>query len=493
MILLRRFFFGVFVAAYLVLCPLTILYALGYLVRPGMERGIVKTGLVYLATTPSGATVYLGQKRYTGTTPAVLRGLLPGEYSVRLVLKHYRPWAGMVRVVAERATVLDRVLLLPESRSPEVVVAEPSDEIVSLGEGEALLLVRGSRLEDVACYHRVEGGSQPLPLPDASWREARVMSWTLVPGSDAAIARARDTSGSIRYLRIRLRGRQLQADDLSSFFVGRRPDRIAWDLDDADRLFILQDGVLDRVDLMAKAIYPRMAERVLGYGCADGAVYVLTDDYLIRRFDRDGTEKARYFLDQPLQVLLAGRSDGWRIVRVSDDLFLLWGESGELFVTRPPYRLADAGIEGVEPDVKRERVAFWRGEEVGVLDVVASGRHAERDDADTDMTVRWWPDAGESIEQLAWVYDGSHILLRQRDRVALMALVGPEQPEWRELLRVRRGSRVEYVEASGLVYYLDERLGRLCAWPLVVRSEASIAPLLRWPEEVVERARGREL
>ena len=48
LLLLRRIFFYLFTAIYVVACPMTILYALGYLVKPGTEKGIVKRGLIYI-------------------------------------------------------------------------------------------------------------------------------------------------------------------------------------------------------------------------------------------------------------------------------------------------------------------------------------------------------------------------------------------------------------------------------------------------------------
>jgi hypothetical protein len=101
---LRRVLFYAFLALYLVATPLTILYSLGYLVRPGHEHGFVKSGLISLGTTPEGARVYVGHSRYTRRTPTVIRDLLPGTYNVRLTLDGHQPWQGLVRVEAEKAT-----------------------------------------------------------------------------------------------------------------------------------------------------------------------------------------------------------------------------------------------------------------------------------------------------------------------------------------------------------------------------------------------------
>ena len=109
MLFLRKILFYLLTALYFVLCPLTILYALGYLFSPGTGQGIVKTGLISLSSAPPNASVYLENRRYTQKTPTVLRDLLPGNYSVKLVLKDHEPWVQTVPVEAKKATVLVEV------------------------------------------------------------------------------------------------------------------------------------------------------------------------------------------------------------------------------------------------------------------------------------------------------------------------------------------------------------------------------------------------
>ncbi len=57
MLRLRKILFYLCALLYLISCPLTILYALGYGVQPGAQRGLVKTGVISLATLPPGAPV----------------------------------------------------------------------------------------------------------------------------------------------------------------------------------------------------------------------------------------------------------------------------------------------------------------------------------------------------------------------------------------------------------------------------------------------------
>ena len=78
----RQIVFYLLVATYACACPLAIGYALGYLVRPGAAQGIVKTGLVSVASTPPGASgrvfgfVYSGLDLGSALTPLLFGWLL---------------------------------------------------------------------------------------------------------------------------------------------------------------------------------------------------------------------------------------------------------------------------------------------------------------------------------------------------------------------------------------------------------------------------------
>jgi hypothetical protein len=87
MLTFRRVVFYTLFVIYIVLCPLLLLYASGYTIDP-LTREVERTGLVHLATVPSGAHIYLEQSRFLKKTPATLDKLRPGEYRVMLDIGH---------------------------------------------------------------------------------------------------------------------------------------------------------------------------------------------------------------------------------------------------------------------------------------------------------------------------------------------------------------------------------------------------------------------
>ncbi len=92
-----------------------VLYSLGYILRPGTVGELAKAGSIYLSSQPSGAIVYVNKRRFAEKTPATVQGLLPGTYKVKVVLKGYQPWEGIVPVRAEEASVFDDIVLYPNN------------------------------------------------------------------------------------------------------------------------------------------------------------------------------------------------------------------------------------------------------------------------------------------------------------------------------------------------------------------------------------------
>lgn len=415
LIRVRQWVFYLFVGLYLLLCPWTMLYALGYLVTPD-PPGFVKTGLISLSTVPAGATVFLEHRRYTHVTPTILRDLVPGEYTVRLIIPGHAPWDRTVRVEAEKATILERVLLLPD----EPVV----EEILSLATETSPF--HGARVRAV-----LAAGETPAVLLQVETDEGERALWAQLGGLEARVA------------------------DLTALFA-QRPLRVEWDPRAPRDLFAFRDGTLSRLDTAAFAIDP-FPDRLLGFGVSQRRLYVLREDGHCVRLDREGraAEPMGWFL-LPDDGLQSGRGPGTRVTVLSGDTMLALSPQGELWVNQPPYTLAAGGVRGMVADPARERVLIWQRDRVGV---VAMAQHVP--------TVTWAPYEGRHLTQAFWVYDGSHLLLHDGDALVLLEWDTAGAPRARTLRRVGSKHDVVYAEATGKYYYVDRTARRLLAVTLL--------------------------
>lgn len=116
----RRFLYIIFLLAFLTITPILILYAAGYKLGSGFN--VEKTGMLIIDTKPSSAKVYINgklQKKFFKnifsdeenllTTPIKIKGLLPGEYNIKLELNNYWPWEKKLKIISGQSTFIEDV------------------------------------------------------------------------------------------------------------------------------------------------------------------------------------------------------------------------------------------------------------------------------------------------------------------------------------------------------------------------------------------------
>lgn len=455
---LRKIFFYIFALVYCLLCPLLVIYALGYILRPGGEEGIIKTGLISLSTTPPGATVYMGKKRYTEKTPAILRGLLPGDYDITVSLKNYRPWSRTVSVEAEKASVFEKILLLPKEWRYERLAEAGFGNLIPLPGSHFFIAVRGSNLGGVFIYDWKNKKIHPVFQRDFPFRNARVLDYfTADKGGFFLLHAQMGLWGEEKFLWVEPAAPALKVRDVTYFFR-ERPQNVSWSIHEPRTLFLFRDGVLNKLDVTSGAFYPKFMEKIIGVGVADGKVYTINEEGVLRRMGIEGEGAESLDQEPVLADLLRSAKDFFRVKVLPDGKTLFWGRRGELLGDRVPYWLVDKGVTGIEPNPRAKKILLWRNDRLGILDLAG---------------VEWIFKRGKRISQAFWVHEGSHVLFRDDGRLTLIELGNGAGPVFHDLFEVRRGSSIVYEEGSGALYYLEKTTGHLCVTMLLPRKEAS--------------------
>lgn len=134
----RNFLFILFVLFFLILAPLSIFYATGYKINFSwpikLNSALQKTGMLILETEPGGARIYLnneGQQLFLDklfskkdkiiTTPAKIKGLLPGEYEVRLEMDGYWSWQRRLTINPGLSTIWKDIKLFKKSLPLQII------------------------------------------------------------------------------------------------------------------------------------------------------------------------------------------------------------------------------------------------------------------------------------------------------------------------------------------------------------------------------------
>lgn len=444
---LRRILFHVFLALYVVAAPLTILYSLGYIVRPGHERGFVRSGLISIETTPPGARVYVGSSRYARRTPTVIRDLLPGTYLVRLTLPGHQPWNGQVRVQAEKATVLDEVILLPQDLQPSRLDDASFDAILPGPVPDLVLLTRGETLAGQWIYDADDEELRPLLPTNAPGREARLLHRYFVENSPRTLLVA-DESGTLRYWWCRL-DKQDDPVDVTAL-LPEPPAAVTWDPRSDDEIFVGRHGVVDRLDLDDASVATGILSHVLSLAVYRDHLYALDQSNRFIRASRDGrgVERAGKAPSE-VQTYWVSRT-GYALRFLDDERVLFVGDEGEVYANEPPHLLVDRGARGLVRDPREPRFLLWDRRRLGWIDF--SSPEDERPPA----PLAWVHEHTQPIVYATWAHDGTHAVYASGGQLHLLAFDRGGGLPAREIAQCHDRFPFVFSERSGRLYFLDQ-------------------------------------
>jgi len=493
MLLLRKILFYVFVLIYFVFCPVVILQAFGYFVYPLAKKTVIETGLISLVSNPAGATIFVENRRFTKRTPAVVRGLLPQAYTVRLAMKNYKPWSRTVTVEAGRATVMDKVLMLPQQLSVQDITSEECEELVALPSTPYFLVVKDEKLKDCLIYDGHEDELRPLLKTDDTFSDMRFVSCVTVDGSPYFLMQVEDVNREPRYLWGEIRKDQTVLTDMSSLLPSAPFQSAEWDATYPKYLFIAYNNDLYRLNTVTRTMFPKFMESVSGYGLFERMVYSIAADQSFVRSDMQKSTRIYHKKYMPISPLLAEIKGFFRIKALTRDTLVFIGEKGELLSNLLPYYFVDKGIVGTAFYADTKQLLMWQKERIGIINFT---KDKDREDIfEHGPRVQWIYEKGKNIEQAFWVYNGSHILFRDKDKVYLIDVNASAKNEPEFLVQVRRKSNMVYQESTGKLFFLDAEQGKLVVMRILPRTDMINFqfPEMRKEEEPEEESSGAVL
>ena len=457
--ILRQILFYLFFSLYLVLCPLIILYGLGYIFTPKSQEGFTKTGLIHIETLPANAFLSIARRHYTERTPAMIRNLLAGVYDVKVSLPGYRSWARMVQVEPGKASNFEKVLLLPQKLKIRPLLAKPFEDLCPVSGTRYLLLKGSGPAGDLTVFDWKNGTARPV-LPERSPFASAKLVKVFMAKESAMVMLQVQTPGGMKFLECLLDKDKPEAKDLSVLFPAGEPSGISWEGNHPDYLFALYDQDLARLDLEKMKAIPGFLEKIRGFGLLKGKVYALRMSSLARlNFNAKHGEEAVVEKGVFLENLFQGAGK-FKIDFISNHLICFQGERGELFANALPYRFVDEGVKGYEPDTEGRKLVLWQEGGVGVLDFEKPERKKEFFERGPE--IEWVTQKGKRIRQAYFVYDSAYVLFCDENEVWLTRLGEADAPA-EDLVGVRENSTVFYAEKTGKLYYLEPSRGELVA------------------------------
>ncbi|MDO8525359.1 MAG: PEGA domain-containing protein [Candidatus Omnitrophota bacterium] len=104
--------------------PILLSYSLGYRIDYRAMK-VYKTGIIFINSKPSGASIYINDKLFDTLTPAQIENLAPGSYKARVKREGFYPWEEELVVRPNMVTKADSIILFPVMQELNKIIDQP--------------------------------------------------------------------------------------------------------------------------------------------------------------------------------------------------------------------------------------------------------------------------------------------------------------------------------------------------------------------------------
>ncbi|MDD3905950.1 MAG: PEGA domain-containing protein [Candidatus Omnitrophica bacterium] len=123
----RAIAFYVSVLLFFITLPILLSYSLGYRIEYKAMK-VYKTGIIFINTKPSGASVYINDELLDGVTPTQVEDLKPGSYRVKVNKDGFYPWGEELIVRPNMVTKADSIILFPVMQEMNRISGYPAED-----------------------------------------------------------------------------------------------------------------------------------------------------------------------------------------------------------------------------------------------------------------------------------------------------------------------------------------------------------------------------
>lgn len=454
--LLRKAIFLVFALAYLIIAPLTVLYALGYIFSPSHSK-LMLTGLISLDSDPPQAEVWLNDVLLKDTTPVVIRNLKPGLYTIHLSLPGMHPWKKQIEIKADKVISFEKILLFPSEFQVENLTEFPITKIWHSPRARNLIVLQGNKVSGLYLFEPDRNQIQPIFPHFSEDYEMPAHGVLMHPLGERAAFLIQQKEGIRPFLVEFLHPIEMTplAGTLQEPF-----NHFRWGAS-RHAIFFLQNDSLKKLDFEEPFPFFRLREKIRGFTTDRRQLFAMDH----RRRFLELTEKGeirRVLLKDPLQAnRIFGPDEGERysiyflnrpfiFTPIHEALALFLSGQGELFSNRLPYFL-DKDVEKVIPAASHQRAIYQKDKELWLVDFE---REPEKTFFQIGLSPRKVYAGGQNISNVIWFYDDRYLLFVEGDWMKVIDFEGAGEVV--TLIQVsKRVLQIALDEGRGFVYFVE--------------------------------------
>ncbi len=418
------------------------------------------------------------KKCFSKKTPTIVRDLLPGTYSIKIVLKGFKPWVKKLKVQGTKATLSDNILLIPKIWSTRELTRDSFQDLIPFAGHPFFILRKGPLLKDFFLCRWTEKFKQnfveqeiflknnemiPLIAPDSPWAQAKVLELHTVYGSPFLFIEAQENDVS-KFFWVNLKVPCPVIKDISVFFPNPF-EKISWDPNTEKTLYSLHNGALNAMNLSSQTI-TTLINGIRTFTVHNNYIYALPDDYLIQRI-QENAKNTLLLENHPPGVSLFERHEIQDMSVFSEDLVIFLTKGGGLFLNQPPYKLMPQNIEGFAWDKGRERLLVWRYNDIGFLDLTET---LEEGILQKVPALTWMNISPQDVQQALWINNGAQILFIADNTVFVTETKSFGQPQAHEVVKIKPQTGIAFFEAQGRLFFLEPQMGHLMSVKIVPKD-----------------------
>ncbi|WFB35520.1 PEGA domain-containing protein [Kiritimatiellota bacterium B12222] len=453
MMTLRKILFAAFVLIFASLCPWLIFHSLRAL----------NAGLAVIETVPRESTILLNGKEVAQQTPLTLPDLQTGTYLLQAQKSGYYPYEQSLVIRKGEATVLNPLVLIPDSSQVKKWGEGRYDTLIPLEGTSYSLVMNASTPAEVALFcseHKTFRSLFPEGFSEEALKIERIFT---VPGSPIVVMKIQQSRKEI-FLRIVVSETTQKIQDITNLMADDVQE-ILWSADQPEWLFAYRNEEIDVLNLKRNSKVANFADEWVGLGLGDGNVYGVNEEGQFFLKDYTGKILETETTEFDFKKGFLGREKFVRIYPLASGSVLLHEIEGSLWQSDLPNLLSDRVVRGLQISEETGDVLVWTDHELGIRQAIAP-----EDDArifNEGWKIKWLVEGVPEMTSPAFVQKGSQVLYGQGDEIFLVDLNQDLTP--RTVLTILPGSAFHYV--AGELIALDAESGQVISLPLGPQEE----------------------
>lgn len=442
----RKFYFYFLCIIFLIASPAVILYSQGYAINL-TTLALVKTGGIFIATTPKGVLVYVNNQLNSTTSalPLLAQGklvsrLLPADYTVKIEKSDYLSWDKKLKVEAQLVTEARNIFLVPKERKVHTIETGVNDVIMSDSNAAiAYIKENGIAILDVA---------SPKIIPLAAEEGERIGKVRFGADENYLIVESLQKNKTRKYLfNIKSRERTEIAEDEVERYVTIRQ----YGKGEPKIIALSTANTLYSVDLRSPHEKTVVAKNIVTFELFENKiVYATTAPTILYEKDLSSGKT-----DQIIETPLKNFDENSRIIRstaghiaVIDSNNTLHLYDGDQLAFK---HIADNVISAAFSD-DNKKLAWHNKNEIYVYYLKDVAIQPKRKIGDIELITR----LSRPITGITWFsYDNEHIFFTAEKKIKFIELDGRDHRNMYDIADAAQALRMAYNSYDDYLYFLD--------------------------------------